>query len=799
MIPLRKLWGILCVLIFMTQSKAQVTDLKRALDTLDTDTSKVKILAKLGFNYAFIDLDSSRLYSNEAIRLARELGFEKGEARGLNNLAISYDIEADYEHSIQYFLEALSHYNRLGDKSGMASVYSNCGMAYQNMQDLDRSLDFHQRSLMLETELQDSIGMAYSMLHIAGVQLQKDALRAARKNYVAAEAIFDKMELPEEKRFVHIGMGELLLRSEKPKQALSELTKALPFFESVEDKRGTAQILLLIAEAYEKDNKPIDAEQNYLAALKLAEDLQANHIALECYKKLSAIYESWEKFAESLAYYKKYKSQEGSIVTEGKTAKLNELENAYELGRREQEILLLNKEQEFSRKVRNIMVVTLIAAIILLLFVFRLYKLKQVAFGTLEKQQKLIERKNFIIQVEKQNALQASEAKAQFLSNMSHEIRTPLNAIIGLAHLIEDQNFNKEQKDNLQGLVFSAQSLLSLVNDILDFSKIEAGKIEFNDVPFSPTELTSNVRHLFKGAIKEKDLKMRVKLDDQIPDMVIGDPSKLSQILTNLVNNAVKFTEQGVITLDLNLISQTDDRVVLEFSVEDTGIGIPVSQQKEVFKTFSQADSRISDTYGGTGLGLAIVKKLLQQKGSEIYLDSQVGRGSRFYFQMTFKVTSKAHYISTKAEKASFKSLKGLRVLLVEDNKINEMLGVKLLGKWKITVDVAQNGLQAVEMVQMRKYDLILMDIQMPEMDGYEAALTIRKMDGEAYQHVPIVALTAAATTDAMNEILESGMNDYIYKPYNPNDLYLKIEQYAILGSTTAKEEIQIPPKSKSV
>lgn len=740
-------------------------------------------MARLGFEYAFVDIDTARFFSGQAIDLSRQINFKKGEARGLNNLAISYDIEGDYEQSLKYFLEALSIYETLGDKKGMAGAYSNCGMVYHNLQQLDKSLEFHLKSFGLEKVNNDSIGIAYSMLHIAGIYLQQDNFDQAIDYYNNAGTLLTLLGETETQSYVHIGLGELYVRQSDMKQAEPHLLKALDIFKNANDQRGQSQTYVLLATLFQEKSEFAISEKYYNLAIERATQIKARHILVECFGRLSEMYEKWGQYDQSLAYFKKYKSGEDSLLNEQKLSKIERLQQQYTLEKKEKEIQFLNKEKDYQATIRNIIILILAGVILLVLFIYRLYLLKIRAFKDLEEKNRLIERKNFIIQVEKQNALQASEAKAQFLSNMSHEIRTPLNAIIGLAHLLEEKHPSGERKENLKALSFSAQNLLSLVNDVLDFSKIEAGKMEFNDVPFNLVDLVTNIRQFFQPALEKKNLKLKVKLDEDIPSTIIGDPSKLSQVITNLVNNSIKFTEQGSVTIDVELADQSPNQVVLEFAVADTGIGIPVAKQKEIFKSFSQADRRISDEYGGTGLGLAIVKKLLQQKGSEIYVESRVGRGSRFYFQMSFKISAIPRHIKQETDKASFKTLEGLKVLLAEDDKINEMLGVKLLTKWGVDVDVAQNGIQAIEMAQIKKYDIILMDIQMPEMDGFEATKIIRELSGEVYKHIPILALTAAATTDTKQDILACGMNDFIYKPYNPNDLYNKIEQFAVLGS----------------
>jgi signal transduction histidine kinase len=365
--------------------------------------------------------------------------------------------------------------------------------------------------------------------------------------------------------------------------------------------------------------------------------------------------------------------------------------------------------------------------------------------------------------------------KSQFLSTMSHEIRTPLNAVIGMAYLLIQENPREDQLENLRILKFSADNLLVLINDILDFGKIEAGKISFEDLDFNLKNLFSNIRQSFMPLAEEKGIEIIIKNDPALPEMVIGDPVRLSQILTNLLSNAVKFTQKGFVTAE-TLVKKTDnDSLTVEFIISDTGIGIASEMVERIFEQFIQARSDTTRKYGGTGLGLAITKRLLELQGSSIRLESEVGKGSTFCFELVFKKSR--HIEQNKRDITNtedFKSLKGIKILMAEDNKVNQLIALKFLNNWDIEVDVAENGLVALDKLKNNKYDLILMDIQMPEMDGYEATTEIRKLEGQ-YGKIPVLALTASAMADIQNKISAVGMTDFVTKPFNPSDLYRKI------------------------
>lgn len=378
-------------------------------------------------------------------------------------------------------------------------------------------------------------------------------------------------------------------------------------------------------------------------------------------------------------------------------------------------------------------------------------------------------------------AEKATQAKSEFLSMMSHEIRTPLNAIVGLTYLMQQEEASPAMIDNLKTLQFSTDNLYVLINDILDFSKIEAGKVELENIPFDFKQLISNIKRANLVKAEERNNRIKLMIDDDIPEILEGDPLRLGQIISNLVSNAVKFTIDGSIIIELLLLSKNETHVILEVSVIDSGIGILPEKQAMIFEKFTQANSETTRQFGGTGLGLVITKKLLQLYDSQIELKSEVGKGSKFHFTINLKIThqTKSKQFDSNDKLLNEETLKGVRILLVEDYAVNIKVASKFLEKWQITFEVAENGKIATEKYDVGKYDLILMDIQMPIMDGYTATENIRKIDG----NVPIIALTASATMNNQDRAFTVGMNDYVTKPFNPQELFQKIAKYTVLNT----------------
>lgn len=377
------------------------------------------------------------------------------------------------------------------------------------------------------------------------------------------------------------------------------------------------------------------------------------------------------------------------------------------------------------------------------------------------------------LETAKRTAEKAAQSRSDFLSMISHEIRTPLNAVIGLTNFLISDKPKEGHTEDLRTLKFSAEHLHVLINDVLDYSKLDAGKIEFEPRDVNIYELTGNIIKALEGKSKEKGIYLNVNIDKDIPKVIVADGLRLSQILTNLIGNAIKFTNKGGVTLSLTKVTQSLKKVAIKFLIEDTGVGIPKQKQQTIFESFSQASTSTTREFGGTGLGLSITKRILDLQNIKINLFSQEGKGSRFYFTQNFEISQNQEDTS-KAKVIDKDALAGKSILLVEDNPVNVMVAKRFLAKWKIVVDVAENGREAIEKTATSKYDLILMDLQMPIMDGYSASSELRKQGLK----IPIIALTASVMLDVGDKVFSSGMNDYITKPFDPDDLYNKIKHH---------------------
>ncbi len=683
----------------------------------------------------------------DALSIRESKNNERGMMIGYNNLGIVYKKNKEIDKAIEYYNNALKIAKRLDDKGRMTSFYNNIGSLYYEVNEFSKSEKFFQKGLQIALKLGDKSRIAQLYYAIG-------ALHSKMKNY---------------------------------KKAIADLENATNLYESIGEKPGVAMCWAELGNAYVNSGS-VDKGITYLEKSEvLAEEIGFVQVTEEeILEKMMNAFVIKGDYKKAFDYQKKYIELKDITRSQEKTNAILDLQAKYEAEfmakEKQTQIDLLDKQKAIERNKLYL----LVAGIMFLFIVAGLsiwYNfLKRSANQKLNLQKEEISIKNN--ELEKTNedlkeakifAEKAANAKEEFLSTMSHEIRTPLNAVLGMTSLLLDEDPRADQLENLETLQFSANNLLTLINDILDFSKIESGRIDFEKVSFDLDRLLSDIVESFNFSKKNSNIDIILN-QHEIPFELIGDTTRLTQIFTNLIGNAVKFTKKGHVKIISTLLSQDECFAKFRFAVEDTGIGIPNHRLDAIFDSFSQADTNTTRLYGGTGLGLAITKRLVEMHDSKVMVESEVGVGTVFYFDIVFPISEQQKRESRPSQTSlALNGLEGVRILLAEDNKINQLVAKKILAKWKVSIDVAENGIEAVDMHKKNDYDIILMDIHMPEMDGYEATEVIRKLNDQAKREIPIIALTASAFSSVAKKTTLVGMNDHVGKPFKPEELFQKM------------------------
>lgn len=675
------------------------------------------------------------LYSEKAIEYANKNNLPDKLAECYLVLGSVYFDLNKIDSAIENYIRSINYYNKKEKSANLALAYYNLGSSYLAKNKSDLSEIYFNKSAQIYTELNftDAIEL---------INLQKGIIKKNKNNFSDAELIFQKIvtEISNEdfidtKVEALFQLGQIAFLKKEYKESILYFEKAL------------------------KTNK--EGNKNIQLEIKIL-------------KELSVLYKSTKQFEKSNYFLEKY-----ALILDSLCNKFNNIisENTFneiKFDKQLQTIEQLDKEKKSQQrtlrfsKLISILSIALIS--ILSLLSLSLYKNNKIRIST----NKLLKNKNKELIAQKEKVEMASKARSKFLATVSHELRTPLNAINGITYLLLQEKPKASQLQYLKSLEFSGNYLLNFINDILEINRLESNKVLVEKINFNITELVENIKTSFNEFINENNIDFHIKIDKSINYNLIGDPTKLSQVLINLVNNAIKFSKNGKVWITINKTFETNDEVILYFEIKDNGIGIPLDKQDTIFDSFSQGSVEINRTFGGTGLGLSIVKKILEIMNSKISLSSDGKNGSTFSFSLNFK---KANNTSTNISINESKTeidTSNKKILLVEDNKINQMITKKMLEKKDIFCEIIDNGEEAIEHMKTNSYDLILMDVHLPGINGTEATAEIRKFNTET----PIIALTAISLDENREMLLSYGMNEVITKPFMPEKFFEIVTEY---------------------
>ena len=672
----------------------------------------------------------------------------------------------NYRNCLIYSQKALDFANKTNNQKSIADSYSNLGIVYLELKKIDDAIDVLVKSIAIYATLPLSSQQALAHYSIGVCYLEKNNLAMAEKNFNTAGVIYEKIKIPSAIEMLNLQKG--IVYKEKGKIHL-----AMPLFENIIIKKDTSDTYKTKAEAlYQVGTIEFDKKRYNLAINYFNRALEINNNNLE--QKANIILALSECFEKSLNIEKSHYLLKQYLRLKDSLTYLNDKKIGNEdfASFKDSEKLKLieqidkdNKSQEKANTFAKLISILAIALIsILSLLSLSLYKNNVLR----TESNALLKEKNKELEIAKENAERATKARSEFLSTVSHELRTPLNAINGITHLLLEENPKDSQLNYLNSLKFSGNYLITFINDILEINRIESERIPIEKINCNLKLQLSNIQKSFKEIAHENNNTFILEIEDTIPDNLICDPTKLSQIFINLVSNSLKFTKNGYVKLIAKLEKVEDKKIQIQFKVSDNGIGIPEDKQNEIFESFSQGSIEINRKYGGTGLGLAIVKRLIELLGGKIQINSKVGLGTTFSFSLPFEV-GKNEILEIKEQAIDNAAIENKKILLVEDNKINQMITKKMIENKGMFCKILDNGEDSVTYLKQKNdYDLVLMDVHLPGINGTIATQQIREFNTE----IPIIALTAISLNENREMLLSYGMNDVITKPFDPEQFY---------------------------
>ena len=766
-------------------------------------------------------------FANKSRELCAEIRDDIGLSHAHSVLGSLYTAQGKYEAALQQHQKSLAIRKRIQSRRGIADSHYNLGTTYEKMGQIDQALNYAFQSLAVDQKLGNTLNLGLSYKKIAALDLLKGRYDDAKWFLLKADSCAKRTHSLELRRDVQLLYAEMFEKTgdiKKANQYLRDAISSNDSFYTVLNVEKNAEIRgLFDLENIELKSRQreqelalqrieMEGEHKYYMLLNIILLLVTlllvigtflyNSIRISNSKLIAEIaerkkaetgmLESQVQFeeAQALAHVGswEYSLKDGTLNWSKETYRIFELEQCPKE----------NLHEAWRQKCHPLDVVKLDDAIQRTIATGEPFAVEHRVLC----QHGAVKYVNCIGEAIKDTfgnitglrgtdqevtlQKQATLAKSEFLSSMSHEIRTPINGVIGISNLLYEENLTDIQREYVQTLKFSAQHLSSILSDILDFSKIESGSLLFEKVPFNLDEVCSNVFKLFENKAKEKQIRCNYYPDPNINFLICGDSVRLSQILSNLLSNAIKFTEKGAVSLAYTLKEVSGNVLSVVFTIKDTGIGIASDHLERIFDNFSQADASITRKYGGTGLGLAISKKLVEQQGGSICVESSTGQGSVFTVELPFEKSAHPRHVAPIAplKIADMGQLNGMHVLVAEDNLVNILVLTPLLKKWGATFVVVNDGQEAITQVEKEDFDLIIMDLQMPVLDGRKATEAIRRLEDSHKRQIPIIAFTAEISTETHQDLLNTGFDGCLTKPFKPEVLFQTLKKYQLNNSS---------------
>ena len=710
--------------------------------------------------------ESLKLHTR-SLELREELGLQADIAASLNNLGNTHRRLGETLEALSYFKRSLAIKEAINDKQGLFSAILNIGNLYSDQGDLETAYDFYLRSYDIAKELNNPRSIALNLIHLGTYHGQKSEYDEALAYFLESMNIYEELEDIYNVAGLSYNLGFLMVSEGNVQEGIKYFNQSLGLRQEIGDRGGEAATLASLGMSYYSLNNYPRAIDLGSQALLISQEIGDIRTIKDASEDLFRAYKKSGDYRKALEMYELSVEMRDSVLNEENQRALIQQQYQYQYEKQktidqlenEKQLLIASEKQQQQRVISIAIGLVLVLSLIFALILYRRLQVSRIQAIEIKKQ--------------KQRAEQSERHKEQFLANMSHEIRTPMHAISGMVKILERNQHLSEQEKFLKAMQVSSDNLTVLLDDILDLSKIEAGKIEVEEVPFQPREVIENVRQMLVYKAEEKGLELKIEIDPQIPEFLLGDPTRLSQVLTNLAGNSIKFTNKGSVSI---IAKRKSEFLICE--VHDTGIGIPKDKLYTIFDAFEQAKGSTSRNFGGTGLGLNISKQLVELQKGNIWAESEEGQGSTFFVSLPLVTVDEGSFkqeLMTEEQIEKMAShIKGARILIAEDNPFNQMIVKDDLEYFvkDLTLKIVDHGQLAVEQVKSNAYDLVLMDVQMPRMDGYEATTLIRDWERQQNQTaIPIIAMTASLLKTEVSLCFEAGMNDYIPKPYQIQEL----------------------------
>ncbi|MGB7785445.1 MAG: response regulator [Salinimicrobium sp.] len=688
----------------------------------------------------------------------------KGLSKSFNKAYENYD----YNSAIEHGLELIRLASKKQDDYHLSNGYNNLGIVWEVLEDSSRAKENYQKSLEYAQLLKNDTLLLNAYNNLGNIYSQdKKTVAKGIQFYQKALKIASTKLSPKEALTPVINIGWTYLENKDYDKALPYLLEAEEFLQDLDEPSARANLLVLFGMYHTGKNDFEAARQNFERSAEIVDGDSLYRDASFTYEEFAKMLFKNGNFQEAYAALEKHQELREKVQQQERNlqreAMYGKFETEFETEEYKKDLAAAQREQQYKdealAKTKQLSLITSVSAIVMFIFLVLLFKNNRIRKRLISQ----LKDKNRELIASKEEAERLSMLKTRFFSTVSHELRTPLYGVVGLTDLLLEDNQNEKQREDLKSLKFSADYLLALINDVLQMNKMESNLVHLENSNFNIKELFEGIVKSFETTRNLNENKIELQIDDDIPQVLIGDSMRLSQIMMNLMGNAVKFTENGLVWIKAELRECPSHECYIHFEVGDTGVGIPQDKQQEIFEEFSQLKSN-NFNYQGTGLGLPIVKKLLHLFKSEIRLDSEVGKGSVFSFEIGFErgqshETVASNTAAMEAETAALVK----RALIVDDNRINQVVTQRILEKKDFECAVAGSGEEAIEILQKEHFDLVLMDVNMPGMNGMQTTQEIRKFNA----NIPVIALTAVEVGEMREEILGAGMNDIINKPYD--------------------------------